>query len=97
MATFNLEESLAEKLKAFAAHQHRKADDILAEWVKAGLSSLEADEPVDASTNPMLRMAQRAEELGLSSGRSDISENFDAVLREVVADKVKDRENNQDG
>jgi len=91
MATFNLEESLAAKLRELAARQHRQADEILAEWVKAGLSAEKDDDQSTQAPNPMLRMAQRAEELGLSSGRSDVSENFDAVLREVIAEKSRDR------
>jgi plasmid stability protein len=91
MATFNLEESLARRLRAWAARQHRSPEEILTEWVEERLSADEQSSYAEATQNPLLRMAQRAEELGLSSGRSDISERSREILNEEYPRYLKAR------
>lgn len=91
MATFNLEESLARKLREWAARHNRTPEDLLAEWVKAALAEDEPAQGASASPNALLRMAQRAEELGLSSGHPDISERSREILQEEFPRYLKDR------
>ena len=98
MATYNLKDDVDRKLRKMAEQQHRAPEEILAEMIEQKYDGSNPSLNDTGRVNGLLKMALRAEELGLSSGRSDISENFDEVLREVMAEKSEDRQiDNKDG
>lgn len=59
-----------------------------------GIPRLESEQgTIELPPDPLLEMGKRAEELGLRSGRDDISENFDAILRETWTEHLMQKRN----
>jgi len=91
MAAFNLKESLARKLRELAERQHRSPEEVLAELIEESYSVAAQSAEGANRENPLLKMAEQAEKLGLSSGRSDISERSREILNEEFPRYLKDR------
>jgi|GEM_PF-1801049 len=75
------DEQIIEKLTTIAKLQNRTVEDmldiVLHDWIE--------DYEDYMRNNPILQMIASADELGAIADRDDISEHFDELLREMIA------------
>jgi DNA-binding ferritin-like protein (Dps family) len=81
------DEQIARRLFDIAAREERSVEAVLEELI-----DLYEARPLE---NPLLKMAAAADKLGLTADHDDISEHFDALLRDTW-DKTRDGESGTD-
>lgn len=98
MANLTISERLFERLQELARHRNRAVEDIAEKMLENSLTLVEQTAPVSEAadiSNPFLMLAELAEKQNWSSGRSDVSENFDEIVGDIIAEEfLKRREDN---
>ncbi len=100
MATLKISEALMGRLQDIAERRKRSVEEIAESALEKFADSSESRE--SDYKDPLLMIAEAADELGLSSGRSDISSNFREVAGEAITKhfferrEQNDREQNSD-
>ncbi|MDX2137358.1 MAG: hypothetical protein SF123_04630 [Chloroflexota bacterium] len=85
MLHLEIDEAVAERLRRRAVEAQQSLEAVAADVLTQSVLAHGEAKPL----NPLLLLADMAEQLDLRSGRSDISENFDAVMSEFIAEDIK--------
>jgi hypothetical protein len=91
MVDLMIPDALANRLRDLAQREKRSVADVLETMIEQYTETEEAAQPV----NPLLRLAQAAEQADLRSGRADVSEHFDDVLNDLLDEDFGKRDDAQ--
>ncbi|MBI5670447.1 MAG: hypothetical protein HZC41_20840 [Chloroflexi bacterium] len=100
MANLTISEGLFERLQELARRRNRAVEDIAETMLENSLTIVEQTAPVveaDNIPNPFLMLAELAEKSGWSSGRDDVSENFDEIVGDIIAEEFLKRQAEDNG
>ena len=92
--TLHVEEELLKQLEAEAQDKRLSIEEIAI--AKLGAKDTASTELIEVH-DFTLALADTAEELDLRSGRSDVSENFDAVMDDLIGEDLRRNRDNDNG
>jgi plasmid stability protein len=91
MLHLEIDEALAARLRQRAAEAQKSIETVAVDVLTQTVLEREI------APNPLLLLAQMSEQLDLRSGRSDISENFDAVMETFISEEMKRQRGSEHG
>ena len=100
MANLTISEGLFERLQELARRRNRAVEDIAETMLESSLTLVEQTAPVGEAgntTNPFLAIAEMAEKNNWSSGRTDVSENLDEIVGDIIAEEFIKRRAEDNG